>query len=302
MTETRRVHVIIPAYNEADVIDDCLRGLAHQAFEDFRVTVINDQSTDETRDIILRFVASDPKRFELKEFGKVGPGKARNLVARESNSPLLAFIDADCQPTSDWLSKIVPLFEEWVEIGSCGGPHLAPPQSSAFQLKVEAFLKMTSWLVDFYKSDSKEPRPTRHNPLCNVLYRREVVLSHGGFREELFQGEDFEFDDRLRRSNLKIFFHPQAIVFHHRPENIEAFRRVMFAYGRSQGRLVRERGPHRLVHWIGFLFLLPALFLRVLFLPWRRSESSVGVWMAGLEWFGGFWAGLRFRPQPATFA
>ena len=288
----RRVHVIIPAFNEADVIEDCLKGLVAQKFQDFKATIVNDESTDSTRDIVLSYARRFPDLIELKEFGKVGPGRARNLVARDSRSEFLAFTDADCIPTRDWISSIISVLDQNIDAGSCGGPHLAPAQSNPFQSKVEGFFKGVSWLVDFYKHASSQPHLTRHNPLCNVFYRRELFLKLGGFREDLFPGEDFEFDERLRRAGVKIWYHPGAIVFHHRPESIARFKKVMFAYGRSQGRLVRERGPHRLVHWLGLLLLLPVGVIRPLGWTLSNSESVLGVWWGSLDWFAGFGFGL----------
>ncbi len=267
-----RVCVIIPAYNEEDVIDDCLAALDRQTLSNFEVFVIDDASTDRTREIILRYSQKNPTRFRLFEFGKVGPGKARNLAALETKAELLAFTDADCIPSPDWLSELVKAFD-LEAIGSAGGPHLAPPQSNDFQRSVERFLKLASPLTDFYKQGSNQVRPTSHNPLCNVAYRRDLFNRLGGFREDLFPGEDVEMDLRVKKAGFKIMYVPHALVFHHRPESISQWRKVMHAYGRAQGKLLRENGPQRLIQWLGILSITTLLYLFTMLVSFFQLEG-----------------------------
>jgi GT2 family glycosyltransferase len=277
-------HVIIPAYNEESVIDDCLQSLAAQTFTDFRVSMIDDQSTDTTAEIIQRYVRESPDRFQLHQFGKVGPGAARNRVAALSEASHLVFMDADCRADSDWLSQLAVAYRSKPTAASIGGPHIAPPESNPFQLKVELFLKRVAPFVDFYKEPSGTLRRVRHNPLCNVSYRRDVFIQLNGFRTDLFPGEDFEFDERLRLMGEAIYFAPQALVYHHRPEDESSFKKVMYRYGHSQGRLVKERGPHRLIHYLATPMRLATAVLPSGFSVEGQSLEAIAL----KEWIRGF--------------
>jgi len=313
--------VIIPAYNEESVIRDCLNGLAAQTYRHFEAFIIDDLSTDNTKSIIQEFVAKDPKRFRFFEFGKVGPGKARNLAAYETTAEILVFTDADCIPTPKWLEELVRCYKD-PSIGSAGGPHRAPPQSSIFQLQVESFLLRTSPLTQFIQTHPEEIVETRHNPLCNVSYRREIFIRLHGFREDLFPGEDVEIDLRVKALGHRISYNPKALVFHHRPESIQQFRKVMHAYGRSMGKLTRESGPRRLPQWIGvasvlvwaFLFwilvrhfrlegLLAVSILFAIFYQFRPDVSATwSLWTNSFQWFNGFYEGfITQRSEPPGF-
>lgn len=294
-----RVAVIIPAYNEQDVIDDCLKSLVAQKFQNFKAFVINDSSTDQTREIIDSYARSYPERIELCEYGKVGPGRARNITAEKVSAEILAFMDADCRATPEWLSELIKIWDQYPESASVGGPHLAPPESTAFQQSVESFYIKMAAQVDFYKDVGGNLREVAHNPLCNVSYRRELFLALGGFREDLFPGEDIEMDLRIRKLGKRIFFNPKALVYHHRPKDILQFRKVMKAYGRAQGKLVRERGIERKIQIFGLLALalLPLTF-------WIRPRwnSRAGIYLNASSWITGFFVGLvtnsALPPQP----
>ncbi len=291
---TPKVSVIIPAYNEEEVIEECLQSLENQSFKDYRVILIDDASTDSTKSLILQFCQKHPDRFFLHEYGKVGPGKARNLSAYQCGSEYLLFMDADCIATPTWIEKLLEGFQT-DEIGSVGGPHLAPPRSNRFQKQIESCLQSLRFFMDFYKRDSGKLREVAHNPLCNVAYRRDVFMRLRGFREDLFPGEDVELDLRVRGEGFKIMFSPAAIVYHHRPENIQAWKRVLRAYGRAQGKLVRENGIQRAIQWLPFLWLV---FWWVL--GWMLFENW-GLWGLGLAAFL-LLTHLFFRPRWNHFA
>ncbi|MDB5036653.1 MAG: glycosyl transferase [Bacteriovoracaceae bacterium] len=305
------VTVIIPAYNEEKVIDECLASLVTQSVKNFKAIIIDDASTDATVRKIKEFSQKFPDLIELRQYGKVGPGKARNIAAREVSSEFIAFMDADCIATPRWLEELLKGFTD-PSVGSVGGPHIAPLQSSSFQLYVEDFFIRSSLVVDFYKPKKNEIIEVPHNPLCNVAYRRGVFQAAKGFREDLFPGEDTEIDFKVLDLQYKIFYNPQALVYHHRPENIEQFKKVMHAYGRAQGKLIREYGLRRKIQkwgilaialltfscayliakflWIGLL--ASAVILGVVFFIRPKWNSKLGIYMNAFQWFNGLIEGL----------
>ena len=284
-----QITVIIPAYNESELIDECLQSLLDQTHTDFKALIIDDASTDDTKSRIQKYCKLSPQRIELLEFGKVGPGRARNLAAAKAQSEWIAFMDADCRATPDWLFKLNETYHNFPQADSVGGPHRAPPESSEFQWSVEKFFRLSKRWIDFFQKDGGNVRECLHNPLCNTSYRRDLFLKFSGFREDLFPGEDIELDLRLRESGYRIFHNPEALVFHHRPENIERFRNVMFAYGRAQGKLVRERGIERKIQWLGILLIIPGLFMFA-----RPSWNNFcGILINSLQWTNGFIYGFR---------
>lgn len=93
-----KVSVIIPTYNRANYILDCLESLTLQTFKDFEVLVCDDGSTDDTKQIIKKFVNDlDIKYFYLDNTGS--PAAPRNVGIKNARGKYIAFLDSD-----DWWS------------------------------------------------------------------------------------------------------------------------------------------------------------------------------------------------------
>jgi glycosyltransferase involved in cell wall biosynthesis len=93
------VYIVVPARNEAANIADCVRSLLMQDYENLRVRVIDDGSTDGTGDIVRQLARQDA-RLELLPAPKLPPGwlgkpHALHFGARELKADYLLFIDAD---------------------------------------------------------------------------------------------------------------------------------------------------------------------------------------------------------------
>lgn len=88
------VSVIIPVYNAEKYLDQALFCLKFQTFPRFEVLCVNDGSTDQSVEIINRYVQSDP-RFKLFKQTHQFAGVARNLGIQHAQGEYLLFLDAD---------------------------------------------------------------------------------------------------------------------------------------------------------------------------------------------------------------
>jgi CDP-glycerol glycerophosphotransferase len=91
---TPRISVVVPFYNNADVLGDCLASIAAQTFRDLEVIMVDDGSTDGGAEIARRQAAAD-SRFTLIQAPNGGPGKARNRGVERATGEFLAFVDGD---------------------------------------------------------------------------------------------------------------------------------------------------------------------------------------------------------------
>ncbi|MHB1195126.1 MAG: glycosyltransferase family 2 protein [Longimicrobiales bacterium] len=87
------VSVIIPTYNQADLLRDCLDSVFAQSYRDFEVIVVNNHSEDHTRDVVLSFQDDRLTLIDFANHGVIGAG--RNKGVEESNGEWLAFLDSD---------------------------------------------------------------------------------------------------------------------------------------------------------------------------------------------------------------
>lgn len=93
-----KVSIIVPAYNVENYIEDCLDSLVNQTLQDIEIIVINDGSTDNTLENILKYSTKD-KRIKVLFQKNAGPSAARNKGLEAATGEYVAFVDAD-----DWIS------------------------------------------------------------------------------------------------------------------------------------------------------------------------------------------------------
>ncbi|HVB45985.1 MAG TPA: bifunctional glycosyltransferase family 2 protein/CDP-glycerol:glycerophosphate glycerophosphotransferase [Streptosporangiaceae bacterium] len=88
------ISVIVPFYNNADLLGDCLASIAAQTHVDLQVVMVDDGSTDGSAKVARAQAAADP-RFTLLSVPNGGPGAARNHGVAAATGKYLAFVDAD---------------------------------------------------------------------------------------------------------------------------------------------------------------------------------------------------------------
>jgi glycosyltransferase involved in cell wall biosynthesis len=96
--ESVLVTVIVPAYNAARTLADCLASILAQSYRFFELLIIDDGSTDETGQIAAQFAQRDPERVRLLTHPggeNRGVSASRNLGISRAKGKYCAFLDAD---------------------------------------------------------------------------------------------------------------------------------------------------------------------------------------------------------------
>ncbi len=88
-----KVSIIVPVYNVENYIYKCLSSLKNQTLKDIEIIVVNDGSTDKSKEIVKRFL--DDKRFIYLEKENGGLSDARNYGMPYAQGEYIAFVDSD---------------------------------------------------------------------------------------------------------------------------------------------------------------------------------------------------------------
>jgi glycosyltransferase involved in cell wall biosynthesis len=264
------ISIVIPAKNAQDTVSKCLESVLNLKYPDFEIIVVNDGSTDNTQNILAGY-----KGIKVLNTPGVGPSKARNIGIGQAKGEFVAFTDADCVLEPNWLSELSRGFVG-DEVAGVGGIQKSPEDDSSFAKAIYDFLRTFGFIAGYMKSGTKL-RETAHNPACNVMYRKSILLESGGFQENLWPAEDVELDYKLRKKGYKLLFNPKAQVYHYRAQTLSGFLKMMFRYGYSQGVLIRKYGVFRRLH------LVPCILLLFLLLSAISPSVSTAVLFAGIS-------------------
>lgn len=110
----KKISVVIPTYNRAKLLKECLTSLCKQEYKNFEVVVVDDGSKDQTKEIVDSFKKNLDIKYIFQE--NRGPACARNLGIKVASGDIVAFIDDDCIASSQWLKAINEAFD-----GQIGG-------------------------------------------------------------------------------------------------------------------------------------------------------------------------------------
>jgi cellulose synthase/poly-beta-1,6-N-acetylglucosamine synthase-like glycosyltransferase len=107
-----KASIVIPAYNNAKVLRRVLKAMLELDYpNDFEVIVVNDGSTDGTKEMLEREFGRE-KKIRAINFGKnQGVCRARNAGIAKAKYEIIVNMDHDCIPAKDWLSSMVSGFD-----------------------------------------------------------------------------------------------------------------------------------------------------------------------------------------------
>ncbi len=90
-----RFSIIVPVYNVENYITQCLDSIVNQTFGDFEVVVVDDQTPDNSMQIVQTFADRYPDKFQVIHQQNKGLGGARNTGVAAAKGEYLIFIDSD---------------------------------------------------------------------------------------------------------------------------------------------------------------------------------------------------------------
>ena len=195
-----RASVIIPTYNRREILRKALLALGKSTvpFDEFEVVVVDDGSTDGTKDMIDSLKLPYDLIYERQE--RKGPASARNLAINLARGEIMIFIDSDI--------LVVPEFI---------GAHLAAHNEP--QVVAVGPVVHTDNIDDPYSASFKITDMSRaFFATGNASVAKEHLLEAGLFDEAFNQygWEALELGHRLRKLGLRKVKVPEAVGYHYK--------------------------------------------------------------------------------------
>ena len=198
--------VILPVYNDAEALRKCLHSLRAQTYpaDRFEVIVVDNGSTkDDPQAVVAEFPG-----YRYCVEGKVGSYAARNKGISLANGKVYAFIDADCDPSPQWLEEGVRTLLAHPECGLVGGRVDIFAQEPERPTSVELYqrvvaLQLKKWIEQWHVCGT-----------CNMFVWPKVFDKVGVFDESFKSGGDFEWSGRVYAAGLKLKYNGKACMRH----------------------------------------------------------------------------------------
>ena len=198
------VSIIIPVYNAAKYLKQCIESILEQSFEDFEIILINDGSTDLSGKICDGYAEVD-KRIKVYHIENGGPSRARNFGIKKAKGVYIEFIDADDQLISGSLKKMYMFAEKnQPEVIIANAQIVTANEQVKDILSIEEQDEIE--MKEYLKNLNAARKATLMHYIWNKWYKREVIVSNKIFFDENEKlGEDFLFNCEVLSKDIRIF-------------------------------------------------------------------------------------------------
>lgn len=296
------ISIIIATKNRPTEIVRCIISLLDSAIVDFEIIVIDQSTSDDTKNHLLRI---QNKHIVYIQDTLMGKSHALNTGFIHAKNDMLAFTDDDCIVSKQWIPTIIDSFIRHPSVSAVFGqtkPYTATKRTDAVCPSV------------FSVSGAHIISTPRYHATGigfgnNMAIRKSAFKKLGGFRDWLGPGsigltaEDADIALRLLTSGHLLYSNPQMLVFHNRWITHAQARRqeLMYAGGemacygyfyfqgcRFAGRIVKkscQKEIRRLSRSLFALFTLPWKRGTIGTLYWSFVVGIYRIWGMGIGWY-----------------
>ena len=187
------VSVIIITKNQSRFLKKCLNSILGQSYKNIEVIIVDDNSSDNTREIVESSKSNKIKYFLNEK--NIGLAGLRNIGVLKSKGDFIFFTDSDCLATKNWIEEGMKLFLKYNYAG-LEGKTIAEHQNFG----------VSDHFVENFTGGTYQT--------CNIAYKKEVLIECDLFNEKYYLAyEDIDLAIRIKKKNT-IFFSSDMIVLH----------------------------------------------------------------------------------------
>jgi glucosyl-dolichyl phosphate glucuronosyltransferase len=205
--------IVVCTYNRSRHLKKCIDSLLAQLNDETEIIVIDNNSTDNTGQIVREFSKGHKNIRYFLEY-KVGLSHARNRGIKEANSDWILYLDDDVIAFPDLVERALYLIGR-EDFDCIGGNYIGYTEFNRPKWLPAQFESYIGNLTQLAECDYNIPIG------CNVLYRKQALIDVGifdtlyGMKGKLTgYGDETELQLRLKKQGFRIGFDPLLKVFH----------------------------------------------------------------------------------------
>ena len=228
------VSIVIACPSSSPNLLQALECISRQTHPFFETIVLPDAETTPPESLTA---AAQAARARWIPTGKVRPAEKRNMGIAAANGSVVAFLDDDAYPATDWLKRAVAYFSI-PSVGAVGGPGVTPSDDS-FLARAGGRVYANPLVSGNYRYRyvaGLVRKDVDDFPSCNLFVRADLLREIGGYRTDFWPGEDTLLcEDIVYRGSKRIVYDPWTIVYHHRRALFAPHLRQLTRYALHRG-------------------------------------------------------------------
>ena len=280
------VSIVIPHWNNVDVLSECLESILNTDFENFETIVVDNASTDNS----VASVRSNYPNVKLIENDKnYGYAGGCNIGAEAASGDFLIFLNNDTVQEKDWISNLIKTINSDDKIAAVQPKILNYYDRNVFDyaggsgghMDIYCFPFARGRIFSFQENDegqyNNKEKCFWSSGTC-FMVRRELFQKAGGFDESFFAHmEEIDLCWRLYAMGFEVWVEPDSVVYHKNALTLPMYSHKKY-YLNHRNSLLMLLGNYSIKNI--FLIGIPRLILEkiaclysILMLDWRHFTA-----------------------------
>lgn len=212
-----KLSIVVPIYNVEEYLEECLNSIINQTIKDIEIILINDGSTDSSKDIANKFIEKD-NRFVLINQKNKGLSATRNLGIRIAKGKYIYFIDSDdFIIENNNLKEMIDLLEKYNSDILVG--RMVRVYKNKDNVLDGKYLELFN--TDICTTKKYLKVGAKHNiaPCCMYMYSRNLLVDNNIRFKGGFLHEDEDFTPRVLLKTEKISIYNKGFYGYRQREN-----------------------------------------------------------------------------------
>ncbi len=219
MKNQKKVTIVVPSFNYGSFLNDAIASVVNQNYTNWECLIIDDGSTDNTKEIIQSFLDADSRIRYIRNNRNEGRSIARNIGIEHASGEYIQFLDADDILDSKKLEKQIQIFAKNQDLDIVYSNFEFFRNDSQFEFIPKKSTRRLSIkddaLYDFIFNWGKELIIPIHCPLYKIKFLKENQIC---FENRVEVKEDWLFWLKLLINGANIFFYDEVLAFYRKHE------------------------------------------------------------------------------------
>lgn len=183
------ISIIIPAYNNEKYIGKCIESVLNQTYQNIEIIIINDCSTDNTEDVIHKYLIKDDRISYYRNENNIGVGYTRNKGIELAKGKYIYFLDSD----------------DYIEPNAIFDLYNVIKEDDSFSSTTSGFKEINGESM-IYRRTKEELDLLQSPSVCIRLFNKSIIDKSNIKFSNLKIGEDLEFVFKLLIFNDKVSY------------------------------------------------------------------------------------------------